>query len=175
MSLIDVVVVGNGTAWVDNPDPVLSDTVTLYATPDIGETLDDIEAWDSYGYSVALYVQQVQTFTWTYDAMTIKVTFSTATPTQKIFITTVGDGTAFVSNDSPHDGDTVTLDCIPDPRRKIESIEAVDKFDNPITLQKTDTQVFIWDDTWEEMYITVTFVNDMKHHMPIWMYPCLRG
>ena len=80
MSLIDVITTGNGVAWVDNPDPVQGDTVTLNAIPDTGETLDDIQAWDEHGYSIALYVQQVQQFTWNYGSMTISVTFS-GTPT----------------------------------------------------------------------------------------------
>ena len=80
MSKIDVVVVGNGIAYVSNSDPVDGETVTLTCTPDTGETIDDVEAWDSSAHPVAFAPVPSQSFVW-YDstyggAMTIKVTFS---------------------------------------------------------------------------------------------------
>ena len=80
MSKIDVVVFGNGIAYVSNSDPVDGETVTLTCEPDTGETIDDVEAWDSSAHPVAFAPVQSQSFVW-YDstyggAMTIKVTFS---------------------------------------------------------------------------------------------------
>ena len=175
MPLIDVVTVGNGTAYVDIPNPSQGETVTLYCDPATGETLLDVEAWDENGYSIAMGVYSPQPFTFNYQSMTIKVTFSVM---QKIFITTAGNGTAVVDVDNPDDGDTVTLTCSPDAWWWTQSITAEDKFGNTIPLQRTNTQTFTWDDTWEEMYIYVDFAEFRKtkkrKHMPIWMYPIFR-
>ena len=80
MSKIDVIVVGNGIAYVSNSDPVDGEIVTLTCTPDTGETIDDVEAWDSTSHPVAFAPVGSQDFVW-YDstyggALTIKVTFS---------------------------------------------------------------------------------------------------
>lgn len=80
MAKIDVLITGNGTAYVDNDDPNIGDIVTLYCDPVVGETLDDVIAWDEHGYSIALATVAVQSFTWNYGAMTISVTFSGTTP-----------------------------------------------------------------------------------------------
>ena len=82
MAKIDVIVSGNGVAYVDDDNPSQGQSVTLTCTPNTGETLDDVLAWDSGGHSIALYVQQSQTFTWddTWVAMTISVEFSGTTP-----------------------------------------------------------------------------------------------
>ena len=176
MPLIDVVTVGNGTAYVDIPNPSQGETVTLYCDPATGETLLDVEAWDENGYSIAMGVYSPQPFVFNYQAMTIKVTFSETIPTQKIFISTTGNGTAVVDIDNPDDGDTVTLICSPDRKWKLKSILAEDKYGGVIPLTLTDTQTFTWDDTWEEMYIYVDFAKKrQKGNMPIWMYPYLRG
>ena len=84
MSKIDVVVVGNGYAYVSNSDPVDGETVTLTCDAATGETIDDVEAWDSSAHPVAFAPVQTQSFVW-YDstyggALTIKVTFSGSTP-----------------------------------------------------------------------------------------------
>ena len=171
MSKIDVVTVGNGTAYVDIPDPFDGETVTLQCDPDTDEQLLDIEAWDANGYSIALYVQPTQTFLWddTWISMTIKVTFSV--PKINIYIT--GDGTASVDDDHPDTGDTVTLTITPDPRRKIESVIAYDENGNLIQLQNATTQTFTWN--YDSMDIYITFVKKgLPHRMPIWMYPYLR-
>ena len=84
MSKIDVIVEGNGTAYVSNSDPVDGETVTLTCDAATGETIDDVEAWDSSAHPVAFAPVQSQSFVW-YDstyggALTIKVTFSGTTP-----------------------------------------------------------------------------------------------
>ncbi len=82
MAKIDVIVEGNGYAYVDDNNPEPNQLVTLDGSPDTGETLDDIIAWDSGGHSIAMYAQLPQSFNWNADwvAMTIKVVFSGTTP-----------------------------------------------------------------------------------------------
>lgn len=74
---------GNGIAYVNNPSPSENERVTLYAIPNSGATLDDIIATDSHGASIALYVQQEQTFTYrsSWGTMFISVVFSGSGPT----------------------------------------------------------------------------------------------
>lgn len=72
---------GNGTAYAV-PNPCEEDTsVTLYCIPDDGEVLEDLDARDPQGYSVALSVVEEQTFSMTPYDLTIHVTFSGDTPT----------------------------------------------------------------------------------------------
>lgn len=78
MSEIFVYWTGDGVAYVDNYFPNDGDTITLTCIPDPHCTLIDIYAEDSHGFPVALYVTDVQQFT--YNALlgdvTINVTFS---------------------------------------------------------------------------------------------------
>ena len=167
MSKIDVYSTGGGTALVSNPDPVNGEDVILNAIPNTGATLDDIVAFDIGGYPVALYVQQQQTITWrdSYGKLSIYVTFSEP----KIHIYIDGDGTAYVSNEYPVSGETVTLYCDPDTRRTIKSIVGYDENGNIITFSNKKEQEFIW--TYDTLDIYVTFGKELEHHMPIWMYP----
>ena len=82
MSKINVSYSGNGYAYISDPDPEPNQPVTLFATPNAGETLDDIVATDQYGYSIALDVQQQQTFRYNsaWGNISIVVTFSGSTP-----------------------------------------------------------------------------------------------
>ena len=82
MSNIWVSSYGNGSAWVDNPQPADGDTITLYANADPGETLDDITATDYQGYAIALATTPVQTFVYqaAWNDMYINVFFSGSTP-----------------------------------------------------------------------------------------------
>ena len=170
MSKIDVYSTGGGTAWVSNPDPVDGEDVILNAIPNTGATLDDIVAFDIGGYPVALYVQQQQTITWrdSYVKLSIYVTFSEP----KIHIYIDGDGTAYVSNEYPVSGETVTLYCEPDARRRIASITAEDENGNIITFPNRKEQDFIWQYTTLDIF--VKFGKEFEHNMPIWMYPMFR-
>lgn len=78
MNEIFVTWTGDGTAYVDNYYPNEGDTITLTCIPDPHCTLDDILATDSHGYSIALYVTEIQTFTYhvALGNVTIDVTFS---------------------------------------------------------------------------------------------------
>lgn len=81
---ISVTVTGNGTAYVDNPSPEDGQDFTLHADPASGETLNDITARDSHGYSIAMEV--ATQYTYTYDEtnwgnfISIYVEFSGETP-----------------------------------------------------------------------------------------------
>ena len=82
MSVISVTYSGNGVAYAVPSVVNGGETVTLTCTPDPGETLIDIVAYDEHGYSVALSVVTVQTFTYnaTLGNVFITVTFSSTTP-----------------------------------------------------------------------------------------------
>lgn len=74
---------GNGTAYVDNEHPLDGADFVLTATPAYGETLIDITATDSHGYSIAMDVIPVRTYQ--YNAgwgknIYISVEFSGETP-----------------------------------------------------------------------------------------------
>lgn len=168
MSAITVYVTGNGTAWVDIPDPFEGETVTLYCEPNEGAELLDITAREEHGYSVALYVQEEQQILWQYETLDIYVEFSEP----KIKITIEGDGTAYVSNENPVDGESVTLYCQPDRGRKIKQIVGWDENGNPVLFTPRKQQSFIWD--YMSLEIVVTFGRKIIGNMPIWMYPCLR-
>lgn len=77
---IYVNVTGNGTAYVDNPSPSEGDEVTLYCTPNGSDILEDVVGETITGYSVALYVQEIQTFTMPNESIIIEVTFSGESP-----------------------------------------------------------------------------------------------
>lgn len=83
MAFIDVIVSGNGSAWVDNNTPHNNEWVTLNAYSYAGETLDDIVAVDQYGHSIALdptLNQQQFQYDSSWGDVTITVTFSGTTP-----------------------------------------------------------------------------------------------
>ena len=165
MSAIEVVVSGGGYAWVDNPNPSQGDTVTLTCVPFTGAQLEDIYAYEEHGYSVALYVQEIQTFEWAYQSMTIYVEFTEP----KIHIYIDGDGTAVVSNEYPTTGETVTLTCVPDMGKRVKKIEGYDENGNPVTFRRLKEQDFVWN--YQSLDIYVTFGRRIPHRMPIEMYP----
>lgn len=87
--MITVVVSGNGTAYVNNPNPVQDEWFTLYSTPYEGESLEDIVPYTQQGQVIAITPDeevslQYQEF---WGDVTIYVTFSSTpvppTPTQR--------------------------------------------------------------------------------------------
>lgn len=85
MAFIFVDVHGNGVAYVDNPNPIAGDPVTLYATPDPNEQLLDIMARDQGGHYIALdpsLTQQTFTYNSDWGNVVIEVYFSGSTPPQ---------------------------------------------------------------------------------------------
>lgn len=170
MANIWVQYTGDGTAWVNNPTPNIGEEVTLYAIPDDGATLDDIEAWDEYGYSVALYVQEEQNFICNSNTITIQVTFSEP----KIHIYIDGNGSAYVTNEYPSVSEVVTLYIDPMAGHKILSVIGYDENGNTVQFSNRKTQSFIWNYQTLDIYITIRIDNNKKKGMPIWMYPRLR-
>lgn len=162
MSNIYVNVIGNGTAWVDNPNPNNGDIITLYAYEDAGAALLDITAVDYQGYSIALATTNVQQFQ--YDAswqdMTITVTFSH----DIITVNANGSGVAYVDNPNPNNGDTVTLYANPVGRKyRLIGIECYDNSFNLIWTATTETTQFTYDSSWGD--ITIECYFDL-----IWLY-----
>ena len=80
MSFIWVNVTGSGTAYVDNPNPINGDVVTLYAYPDTGETIRDVTARESHGYAVAIAPFDPFVYHESWGDLTINVEFSGTTP-----------------------------------------------------------------------------------------------
>ena len=170
MANIWVQYTGDGTAWVSNPTPNIGEQITLYAIPADGATLDDIEAWDEYGYSVALYVQEEQDFICNSNTITIQVTFSEP----KIHIYVDGNGTASVSNRYPSVSEIVTLYIDPMPRQRILSVIGYDENGNVVRFRNRKVQSFMWTYQTLDIYITIRIDNKIDKRMPIWMYPRLR-
>lgn len=158
MSNIDVVVIGRGTAWVDNPSPVNGDIITLYAYADLDATLIDIIMWDSQGHSIAIGLAPVQQFQYdgSWGDCTIKVVFSH----DIITINTSAGGYAYVNNINPNDGDTVNLYCTPVRKYELVDVTGLDENGNNIGLATSESQSFVYDATWGDITIDVTF--DLK-------------
>ena len=162
MSNIFVNVIGNGSAWVDNPNPNNGDIITLYAYEDAGAALLDITAVDYQGYSIALATTNEQQFQ--YDAswqdMTITVTFSH----DIITVNANGSGIAYVDNINPDNGDMVTLYATPVGRKyMLIGIECYDSSFNLIWTATTETTQFVYDSSWGD--ITIECYFDLK-----WLY-----
>ena len=162
MSKIDIYSTGGGSAWVSNYDPQDGEEITIYAEPVTGATLDDIVAFDIGGFPVALYVQEEQTLIWqdSYGKLSIYVTFSEP----KIHIYIDGDGSAYVSNDYPVQGETVTLHCDPDQGKRVKKIAAYDENGTPVSFRPIKEQQFIWN--YQTLNIYVTFGRAISHKMP---------
>lgn len=170
MSDIWVEYEGGGTAWVNNNHPNIGEEVTLYAIPFTGATLDDIQAWDEHGYSVALYVQEEQTFICNSQTITIHVTFSEP----KIHIYIDGNGSAYVTNEYPSFSEVVTLYIDPMAGYKIMRVVGYDENGNTVRFSNRKIQSFMWNYQTLDIYITIRVDNNQKKGMPIWMYPRLR-
>ena len=155
MSNIYVISLGNGYAYVYNPNPNNGDVINIYADPDPGETLLYLTMVDQNGYSIAIYVQQIQTLTYnsSWGDCTITATFSH----DVITVNTDGNGTAYVDDYSPHNGDTVTLYTSPNPHYILDHIECSDLNGNILWTSTTDTTQFIYDSSWGDIIIDVYF------------------
>lgn len=155
MSNIDVVVTGNGTAYVDNPNPVNGDIITIYAYADPGAQLLDILMWDQNGYSIAIAVQQIQQIVYddTWGDCTIYATFSH----DIITVNTDGNGYAYVSNVTPADGETVTLYSTPNNHYVVLEIICSDSNQQVLWTAQGDTVSFTYDANWGDITIDVYF------------------
>lgn len=162
MSNIYVNVIGNGTAYVDNPNPNNGDVITIYAFEDPGAQLIDLTMQDQNGMYIAIFVQQIQQLV--YDASwgdcTITATFSH----DIITVHANGSGVAYVDNPNPNNGDSVTLYANPVGRKyMLIGIECYDSNFNPIWTATTETTQFTYDSSWGD--ITIECYFDLK-----WLY-----
>ena len=132
MSNIYVNVIGQGTAYVDNPTPNNGDVITIFAYANPGAQLLDLTMVDQNGHSIAINVTPVQMLAYdgSWGDCTITATFSHET----ITVNYTAGGYAYVSNPYPADGETVTLECIPDLQHEIVDIIATDQKGNIIPL-----------------------------------------
>lgn len=155
MSNIYVNVIGNGSAWVDNPSPSNGDIITLFAYEDSGAYLIDITARDENGYAVALATTNVQQFQYdsSWGNLTITVKFSH----DIITVNSNGNGYAYVNIPNPNNGEDVTLYSVPD--RKYEVFEIICSDSNGYVLWTTQSEqyTFTYDSSWGDITIDVYF------------------
>lgn len=160
MSNIYVNSTGNGTAYVDNPNPTYTgEVITIYAYADSGATLLDILMWDQNDYSIAVAVAPVQQIAYNADwgDCTIDVTFSH----DIITVNANGNGWASVDNLNPNDGDSVRLSCTPGGRKyEVSEIYITDSNGNTWHLLPVEDQYFTYDANWGDITIDVYF--DLK-------------
>lgn len=155
MSNIYVNVIGQGTAYVDNPTPNNGDIITIYAYASPGAQLLNLIMDDQNGYPIAVSVIPVQTLQ--YDASWGDCTI-TATFTHDLITVNYGaGGYAYVSNTMPADGETVTLECIPDLTHELIDIQAFDENGNVIPLSLAIQQTFVYYASYGAVTINVSF------------------
>lgn len=159
MSNIYVNVTGNGTGYVDNPNPNNGDIITIYAYANSGATLLDVTMQSQYGYYIAVGitpVQQVQ-YDSSWGDCTIDITFSA----DIITVYSTGNGWATVDNPNPNHGDSVRLSCTPGSRKdEVVDIIVTDANGNSWQLPPVDDQYFTYDSSWGDITIDVYF--DLK-------------
>ena len=105
----------------------------------------------------------------------------------KISVTSVGNGTAYVSDYNPADGATFTLYAEPASGEELLSIKAWDENGYSIAMEQYTPYTYTYNAGWgAHISIIVTFSGTppvppvpptsyiQKKHMPIWMYPMFR-
>ena len=105
-----------------------------------------------------------------------------------ISVTATGNGTAYVDNPFPQDGEQFTLFAIPATGETLEDITATDTHGYYIAMSVVQQYTYTYNETsWGnhiDIYVefsgetpvppTPAFNADDEHHMPIWMYPFMR-
>lgn len=120
------------------------------------------------------------------NAMVIYTFMSHSSQTgNHIYLSTTGNGTAYVSNNMPADGDPFTLNANPATGETLNDIYARDSHGHSIAMQVATQYTYTYDETaWGNFInIFVEFSGTTppppptaykRKHMPIWMYPNLR-
>ena len=81
-----------------------------------------------------------------------------------IYVNVIGNGTGYVDNPNPNNGDTVTLYANPVGRKyRLIGIECYDDNFNLIWTATTETTQFVYDSSWGD--ITIECYFDLK-----WLY-----
>ena len=106
--------------------------------------------------------------------------------TNSVSVTTSGNGTAYVDNTHPADGEQFTLYADPATGETLESIDAWDAHGYSIAMEQYTPYTYTYNSGWGNyISILVSFsgtpptpptptVRKEKHNMPIWMYPRFR-
>lgn len=159
MSNIYVNVTGNGTGWVDNPNPNNGDIITIYAYADSGATLLDVTMQSQYGYYIAVSVTPVQQIS--YDSSWGDCTIDITCSADIITVNSNGNGWATVDNLNPSDGESVRLSCTPSGRKyEVTDIYISDSNGNTWQLPAVEDQYFTYDANWGDITIDAYF--DLK-------------
>lgn len=157
MSNIIVNSTGNGSAYVDTPNPTYTgEVITIYAYPASGASLIDITMDDQNGYPIAVSVTTVQQIAYdiTWGDCIINVTFSH----DIITVNSNGNGWAVVDNPYPDNGDSVRLSCTPGSAQyEVTDIIITDSNSNSWHLPAVDDQYFTYDSSWGDITIDVYF------------------
>ena len=162
MSNIYVNVIGNGTAYVDNPTPNNGDIITISAYQDLGASLLDLTMQSEFGFYIAVSVTNVQQIQYdsSWGDCTITATFSH----DIITVHANGSGIAYVDNPNPNNGDTVNLYANPVGRKyMLIGIECYDSSFTLIWTATTEITQFTYDSSWGD--ITIECYFDLK-----WLY-----
>ena len=83
MAQVFLNIFGNGTAYTDAIPPMVEgEEFHIYSTPDPGSQLDDVRAYDSYDYPVALIPSTDITMTWraAWNNLYVEIYFTGSTP-----------------------------------------------------------------------------------------------
>lgn len=158
MSNVYIESYGNGSCYVDNYNPENGDIITIYAIPDTDNELLDMYCESEYGYSIAISIAQEQRLTYdsTWGDITIYATFS-----RDIVVVDYGEnGSAYVDNYNPSNGQTVTLVCEPDRKYLVSSIICTNLEGTELWTSTDPITTFIYDASWGDINIYIIF--DLK-------------
>lgn len=155
MSSIYVNTIGNGSAWVDNPNPENGDIITIFAYADDGAQLLDLTMQDQNGAYIAIFVQPSQQLQYdgSWGDCTITATFSH----DIITLHDNGNGYSYVSNLNPSDGETVYLTSVPDRKYMVFEIICSDSGGTVLWTAQAEELEFIYDASWGDITIDVYF------------------
>lgn len=113
-------------------------------------------------------------------------TYGSGTQQNNINVTTIGNGTAYVSNSHPQDGQSFTLYANAGAGDALIDITARDSHGYSIAMVVSPSYTYTYDETNWGNYIDITVefsgtppipptpTYKDEHHMPIWMYPFMR-
>ena len=80
----------------------------------------------------------------------------------QVFLNPNGNGTAYVDNPNPNDGERFTIHSIPDPGETLDDIRAFDSHDYPIAIPTAQTVSMIFRASWGNLYVDIYFLSCNK-------------
>lgn len=91
----------------------------------------------------------------------------------QVFISTFGNGTAYVDDYYPVDGQRIQLTCIPYAGSHLDHITATDSYDHSIAVLQTEVQYIRFNSAWNNLYLEVYFDSGPTPPgptgIPIWL------